>query len=542
MFVVLLFHYDHINGRVSVNMSIPSSIATNRLTHGNLLNLANLLEYNLGNSGLCQGFSGMWMQAVLAGEEEELHFFERLAFIESYKPDFTQLKKEIDDAFDVIKKLSNDITEIEKQLLNNSLESSVVSELQNKLPILGIVRNIILERYRILFEIPTFFDGVKLYLEPWNDKGRAVFSKILNQQDIQVILSFTQSKQLKANFVNDYSVLTPSPYTLTAPELVGYFGRLTKVLPNVPILFSSENHSVCLRYNTKQACWRYIDTNNFGTTASYYQELSTENLVSAIFKSFDNKKYIAFFIQAVVPGQGAHLDSLQAQLDQMPYPVKEQVSRITETNRNSLYFACMLGKINTVQKLLDAGAQVNQPITNNGISLLYIAAQHGHLNIVRTLLDKGANTNQLKTSGASPLYIAAQNEHIDIVKALLAKGAEANQATSDGATPLFIAAQNGNFEIAMALLAKGAQVNQTRTIDGASPLFIAVQNGHLNVVKALLDKGANANHLMTSGASPLYIAAQHGHIDIGMALLARDAKISQPRTIAPSRPSGDTIG
>ncbi len=53
-----------------------------KLIHKDLLNLKDIFGY-LCTKGLCQGFSGMLMQAILA--EEENFFWQRLTLIEKHK-------------------------------------------------------------------------------------------------------------------------------------------------------------------------------------------------------------------------------------------------------------------------------------------------------------------------------------------------------------------------------------------------------------------------------------------------------------------------
>lgn len=62
---------------------------------------------------------------------------------------------------------------------------------------------------------------------------------------------------------------------------------------------------------------------------------------------------------------------------------------------------------------------------------LFSAAQNGQREVVETLLVSGANVNQdITNGGVTPLYIAAQNGHTEIVESLLAFGAQISPSTS----------------------------------------------------------------------------------------------------------------
>ena len=91
---------------------------------------------------------------------------------------------------------------------------------------------------------------------------------------------------------------------------------------------------------------------------------------------------------------------------------------------------------------------------------LFKAAQYGNLETVNDLLEEGANPNATRDYyGETPLFIASQNGRIGVVKVLLEKGAHPNKAGVNGATPLLAATQYGHIEIVKVLLEKKADPN-----------------------------------------------------------------------------------
>ena len=72
--------------------------------------------------------------------------------------------------------------------------------------------------------------------------------------------------------------------------------------------------------------------------------------------------------------------------------------------------------------LIEAGANKDQGLTDDGATPLFIAAANGHLEVVQILLESGANKDQGLTDvivGATPLFIAAQKGHLEVVQFLV---------------------------------------------------------------------------------------------------------------------------
>ncbi len=198
------------------------------------------------------------------------------------------------------------------------------------------------------------------------------------------------------------------------------------------------------------------------------------------------------------------------------------------TQTSLMFYAASKGKTNIVNWLVQKGANVNQPCTENGgPTPLYMAANKGHLHVVESLLSTPEiEVNKARTNnGGTPLHSAAYRGHLAIVEKLLsAPKIDVNKAcTSSGATALYVAAFYGNLAIVEKLLsAPKIDVNKACT-DGATALYVAAQNGHLETAKRLLAAGASVSKAHMSGWTPLKIAAKNGHTEIVSWLLAVDA-------------------
>jgi Ankyrin repeats (3 copies) len=89
--------------------------------------------------------------------------------------------------------------------------------------------------------------------------------------------------------------------------------------------------------------------------------------------------------------------------------------------------AAFRGDINELERLLKRGAAINEtPVDSyegiQGFPALFVAAQHGEADAVRRLLDHGANTNQPSSDGGTPLgaaeyHLTKVTETVQILKA-----------------------------------------------------------------------------------------------------------------------------
>jgi ankyrin repeat protein len=178
-----------------------------------------------------------------------------------------------------------------------------------------------------------------------------------------------------------------------------------------------------------------------------------------------------------------------------------------------------------------------------GLTPLLVAARQGQLESVDALLDAGADVNQPSEGDkTTPLLIATINGRFDLAKVLLGRGADPKAASENGVTPLY-AALNCQW-------APKALYPQPRAYEQQATTY-------LDLMTALLDKGANPNVRLKkkvwysgynfdlsgvdeSGATPFWRAAYASDVDAMRLLAARGADPNIPTMRTPGRPrTGD---
>lgn len=94
-------------------------------------------------------------------------------------------------------------------------------------------------------------------------------------------------------------------------------------------------------------------------------------------------------------------------------------------HQTALEVAASAGHVDAVERLLAAGADLNAPLHEKGISALEAAAAQGQIIIVQMLLERGANPDHSgESSTSTPLIAAAMAGHVEICEALVQSGAD----------------------------------------------------------------------------------------------------------------------
>ena len=240
-----------------------------------------------------------------------------------------------------------------------------------------------------------------------------------------------------------------------------------------------------------------------------------------------------------------------------------------------LLYAARDGRLESVQILVKAGADVNQTEANS-ITPLVIAINNNQVQTARFLLDQGADFNAMDWYGRSPLWSAVELRNMDIhnatfahdvdregalelIQVLLERGANPNPQTREvpptrrhilpttgslswvdftGQTPFITAALAGDVTVMRLLLKYGADPNMT-TYQGTTALMAAAginwvffqtfdegPEKLLEAVKLCVEElGQDVNGANSMGLTPVMGAANRGSDDIIQYLVAKGAKL-----------------
>ncbi len=241
------------------------------------------------------------------------------------------------------------------------------------------------------------------------------------------------------------------------------------------------------------------------------------------------------------------------------------------TGFTAFLFAVRSGSLDAVKALIDAGANVNDTLSD-GSSALVVAVANAHWELAGQLLDRGADPN-LAGAGWTALHQAARIrrpnigfgtpgpiptgtvDSIDVIKKMVARGADVNARMSRngmkdgqrnrlnrlGATPFLLAAKNTDVEVMRLLVAAGADPT-IATADGTTPLMVAAgvaiwnpgEDGGslpgqepevLEAVKMCVELGNDVNAANQLGETALHGAAFRGVNDVAQYLADQGAKL-----------------
>lgn len=171
-----------------------------------------------------------------------------------------------------------------------------------------------------------------------------------------------------------------------------------------------------------------------------------------------------------------------------------------------LMWAARAGQIETVQALLDGGADINEA-KPEGTTSLILATINNHWELASYLLDRGADPN--KGPGYNALHQLAWARRINIAAAFHPGHPEPTGTVS-------------SLDVARKMLAKGVNINAQMTESfkdnmrnrfqriGSTPFMLASKLVDLPLMKLLLENGADRKILNKDNDTPLMAAAGVG--------------------------------
>ena len=183
-----------------------------------------------------------------------------------------------------------------------------------------------------------------------------------------------------------------------------------------------------------------------------------------------------------------------------------------------LLSAIKRGELEVVDCLLNHGANFTRVV--GPWCPLQWAAWEGHAAIVERLIKAGAGINDNQQGRESTALILASHQgHVDVMDCLLSLGADTEAKDRSGETALMMACQEGRVDVVDLLLAAGANVN-VQDKRNVSALMWAAKRDHLSIVDRLVVYGADFNHQDNGGENALMWACLSDRIELVDRLLS----------------------
>jgi ankyrin repeat protein len=473
------------------------------LPHSLLIDLVREFAPAIPDSGVCNGFISMWIQAVETDEPyEENHesqFYKRLDWLSSYFSHPYQsaeaLKKDIDLIF-----------------LNSEKKSGFSKQELEKI------------------DKRAFAESIAIQQDPNALKLTSTRYVSQNKKTSLYKLTISKALQFSNNKINStyIGVIAPS-----IKKLQQYLDDLQTTLLNIEskkkiaFMLCSDNHSVGMYFNILTKKWRFLNINFLSKKETYYFDLNSNKLAPLIFDSFydDKNSRTLFSIYHISLSYRERLNTVTHLKMITNILLTNSIGRTNSRGYNTLMLASCDGDIDVVEDLIEKCPALVNATNSFGVTALLIAAQEGHVSIIKKLIKTGAQVNAANFKKYTPLIWAVINNHRECVKKLIEAGANVNTQNIKGDTALIFSAKNGNALIIADLIMAKANINQVNS-EGQSALIFAANSGDIESVEKLIHHGSNINLKDKQSKSALMFAALNGFSKIVKILINNGANIN----------------
>ena len=117
--------------------------------------------------------------------------------------------------------------------------------------------------------------------------------------------------------------------------------------------------------------------------------------------------------------------------------LKDSINNLDEEGFSLLHLKAKAENAEIVQKLIEAGADIEMKDRKHGSTALLWACQNGHTIVVKILLHNDANAIEMSYIGTSAIHFAAESESSQTVQMLIEKGVKIEFIDKkNGLTPL----------------------------------------------------------------------------------------------------------
>ena len=127
--------------------------------------------------------------------------------------------------------------------------------------------------------------------------------------------------------------------------------------------------------------------------------------------------------------------------------MEADVNGLTENGQTALHLAVYAGSIESVEALLNYGAQIDAATSFENNEPIHIAAERGWKKLMTLLIERGANPNALNRIERTPLHLVAEIGRVDMAAILIRAGSKQDLLDVHGWNARQVAELNSHREV-----------------------------------------------------------------------------------------------
>ena len=206
------------------------------------------------------------------------------------------------------------------------------------------------------------------------------------------------------------------------------------------------------------------------------------------------------------------------------------VSRADVYGRIPLHYACLRGRVEMCQRLLDAGPNTVDLKDHDNFTALIHSIIRNRVTCVRQLLAHNAKIDPATEGDHIPLNLACQHQSTEVATLLLQRNAQL-LPDAEGLYPQHLVARSSDSAELLNLLKEhGADLNQIDRLYQWTPLFHAASEDRIECLRFLLENGADVDALDEKGLTAMYYATWEGNTVCMNLLWERSSSMAQQRS------------